>query len=71
VLYVVDVQNQRVCRVVDGVVATLLGSGQQGDADGVADAASFKLPAGLAIELGAKRRLVVGDLGNNKVRVVE
>ncbi|MDB5096493.1 MAG: hypothetical protein JWM80_914 [Cyanobacteria bacterium RYN_339] len=71
VLYVVDAQNHRVCRVVDGAVTTLVGSGSQGDADGVGEAALFKLPAGIAIDVGAKRRLVVGDLGNSRVRLVE
>jgi sugar lactone lactonase YvrE len=69
-LYVADTHNQLI-RKVDfqaGTVTTLAGSGQPGSADGRGAAASFKDPAGLALD--AAGNLYVADAGNSLIRRV-
>jgi hypothetical protein len=69
-LLVADTYNDRI-RAIDssGMVTTLAGSGTPGMDDGVANAASFDTPAGIAVDV---RGLVyVADTGNGLVRTVD
>ena len=56
--------------VATGAVTTLAGSGEEGDADGVGDAAEFYNPSGIAISRDGGM-LFVADFSNNKIRRVE
>jgi len=52
--------------VATGAVTTLVGSGEEGDADGVGDAAQFKNPMGAVISPDGSA-LFVTDYGNHKI----
>jgi sugar lactone lactonase YvrE len=67
---VTDTYNDRI-RVIDarGTVSTLAGSGQPGMDDGVAGAASFDTPAGVAVD--ARGMVYVADTGNALVRTMD
>ena len=67
---VADTYNDRI-RVIDrgGLVSTLAGSGVPGLFDGVADAASFDTPAGIAID--SRGIIYVADTANGLVRTVD
>ncbi|MCE7992289.1 MAG: T9SS type A sorting domain-containing protein [Roseivirga sp.] len=69
ILYVYDQGNRRIRRVTQsGVVTTLSGSGNTGDADGAASAASFSSSAqGLVYYNGF---LYMADLGNHSIRKI-
>ncbi len=69
VLFVTDSQNHRI-RAIDsaGVVTTYSGLGTPGFTDGIATAARFSNPAGLAID--SFGTLYVADSGNNRIRKV-
>ncbi|EOD27814.1 hypothetical protein EMIHUDRAFT_353638 [Emiliania huxleyi CCMP1516] len=56
--------------VATGEMATLAGSGEEGDADGAGDAAEFYNPSGVAISRDGGT-LFVADFSNNKIRRVE
>lgn len=67
-LYVSD-QGRRIRRINPGaVVTTVAGSGVLGSSDGVADAASFGSPAGLALDRAGN--LYVADQSNNLIRKI-
>jgi sugar lactone lactonase YvrE len=68
-IVVADTYNDRI-RVIDagGTVGTLAGSGRPGTDDGVAGAASFDTPAGIAVD--ARGMLYVADTGNGLVRTL-
>ena len=70
-LFVTDQFNHEIRRgeVATGEVTTLAGSGEEGDADGVGDAAEFYCPAGIAISPDGSVLFVV-DHGNDKIRLV-
>lgn len=51
-----------------GVVTTLAGSGNSGDADGVGAAASFNDPSSLAVDVSGN--VYVSDHGNNTIRKI-
>ena len=59
-LFVADNGNHKIRRVevATGAVTTLAGSGEEGGADGVGDAAQFKYPVGLAISADSTTLLV-------------
>ena len=69
-LLVADTYNDRI-RAIDssGMVTTLAGSGRPGLSDGVADAASFDTPAGIAVD--ARGLVYVADTGSGLVRTVD
>jgi sugar lactone lactonase YvrE len=68
-LLVADSGNHRIRAVApDGSVSTFSGLGLQGFTDGVAEAARFSSPAGLAID--GSGILYVADSGNNRIRTV-
>lgn len=67
-MYVADTGNHRVVRLEPGgKLATLLGDGEAGFADGVATAASLNLPSALAF--GPDGRLWLTEAGNHRLRV--
>ena len=68
-LFVADCDNNKIRRVevATGAVTTLAGSGEEGDADGVGDAAHFNGPAGLALSLDGSA-LFVADFFSHKNR---
>jgi sugar lactone lactonase YvrE len=71
-LYISDSGNNRIRMVdVDGVISTVAGSGEPGDAGegGPAVDAQLQAPAGLAVSSSGE--LVIADQGNNLVRVVD
>jgi serine/threonine-protein kinase len=68
-LYVADTENHMIRKISPaGVVTTFAGSGVQGAADGQGAAASFRDPAGVALD--AFGNLYVADYANNKIRKV-
>ena len=52
----------------DGAVTTLVGTGEDGAADGLTGQASFSSPSGFAFASGA---LIIADSGNQLIRVLE
>ncbi|EOD03763.1 hypothetical protein EMIHUDRAFT_44220, partial [Emiliania huxleyi CCMP1516] len=70
--FVADYSNHKIRRVevATGEVTTLAGSGDEGDADGVGDAAQVCGPAGIAISPDGGVLFVV-DQDNHKIRRVE
>ncbi|EOD23182.1 hypothetical protein EMIHUDRAFT_349742, partial [Emiliania huxleyi CCMP1516] len=71
-LFVGDCSNHKIRRVevATGAVTTFAGRGDEGDADGVGDAAQFASPYGVAISPDGGA-LFVADSGNDKIRRVE
>lgn len=68
-VYVSETGNNMI-RVITpaGVVSTLAGQILAGTADGTGTAATFRLPAGIAVD--GSRNIYVADGGNNKIRKV-
>jgi len=68
-VYVTDLGNNLI-RLISpsGVVRTLAGSGMHGSANGVATAASFMAPEGIAVDAGGN--VYVADLGNDDIRKI-
>ena len=71
-VFVADSSGNKIRRVevATGAVTTLAGSGEEGDADGVGDAAEFASPLGVALSSDASA-LFVADHYNHKIRRVE
>ena len=70
-VFVADYSNKiRRVEVATGEVTTLAGSGEDGDADGVGDAAEFNGPSGVALSSDGSA-LFVADYDNNAIRRVE
>ncbi|MBW3544152.1 MAG: IPT/TIG domain-containing protein [Bacteroidetes bacterium] len=68
-LYVGDKHNHRIRKITpDGQVSTLAGSGTEGFADGLGEAAQFNNPAGLTID--GDGNLYLADTDNERVRKV-
>lgn len=68
-LYIADSNHNRiVVSTLDGRLIETIGSGLQGDADGIFSQARFDRPQGLALDGDV---LYVADTGNNQVRAVD
>jgi hypothetical protein len=69
-LYIADEENNRVRRVASGVMTTFAGTGSSGFSGdgGDPDAAKIKGPRGVAVN--ATGRVLIGDSGNHRIRVV-
>jgi len=69
-LYIADTKNNRIRRVVDGVIKTVAGNGDGGfSGDGqLATAASLDKPMGIAF--GPDGNLYIADTNNNRIRRV-
>ncbi len=66
-IYVADFGNHRIRQITpDGTVATFAGSGVQGSADGLEDAAEFDNPLSLAV--AGDREVLVGEFTNSTIR---
>jgi len=70
-VYVADYINNRIRKIdtSDGVTTTLAGSGTSGFADGTGTAASFNVPAGVAVSPDGGT-VYVGDESNHRIRQV-
>ncbi len=69
-IYVADTGNHCVRRVsLAGVVQTIAGNGQYGDADGNGASARFDGPMGIAVD--ASGNLFVSDTNNNDIREID
>lgn len=67
--YISDQEDGKIRKVTpEGVVSTFAGSGSQGFADGQGPAASFNLPAGLAVD--ASGNIFLADMGNGLIREI-
>lgn len=77
--YVSDQGNQRIRRITpDGIISTLVGSGDQGFADGVGEEAMFNNPKGPDASPGGKiildqdgTSLYMADTFNNRIRKID
>jgi len=68
-LFIADSNHNRiVVSTLDGALVEVIGSGLQGDNDGIFSQARFNRPQGLALDAN---QLYVADTGNNQVRVVD
>jgi len=68
-LFIADSNHNRiVVTTLDGALVETIGSGLQGDADGIFSQARFHRPQGLALDGDV---LYVADTGNNQVRAVD
>ena len=67
-VYVADMYNHRLRKVVSGLVSTLAGTGKAGHQDGAASTARFYRPSGLAVGTGGT--IYVADRYNHRVRKV-
>jgi sugar lactone lactonase YvrE len=69
-LYVADTYNNKikVIDLSDRACRTLAGTGEPGQSDGPAAAATFDEPAGLAVASG---KLYVADTNNHRIRVID
>ena len=68
-VFVADSFNNRIRRVVAGVVSTVAGLALPGDANGPVASARFKQPTGLALD-AAKNQIYVADRGNHLIRLI-
>uniref|UniRef100_A0A0D3JAB5 SMP-30/Gluconolactonase/LRE-like region domain-containing protein n=1 Tax=Emiliania huxleyi (strain CCMP1516) TaxID=280463 RepID=A0A0D3JAB5_EMIH1 len=71
-MFVADCENHKIRRVevATGEVTTVAGSGENGDADGVGEAAQFSYPTGIAISPDGSA-LFAADCCNYKIRRVD
>jgi len=68
-VYVADYGNNQIRKITPaGVVTTLAGSGEQGDADGAGKAASFNAPESVTVDSAGN--VYVADYGNNGIRKI-
>ena len=68
-LFIADSGHHRVLVTApDGEIQTVIGSGSEGIADGVLEAAQFRGPQGMAL---SGETLYVADTGNHSIRVVD
>jgi sugar lactone lactonase YvrE len=69
-LFVADTGNHKIRKIeiATGMVTTLAGSGLDGSADGIANAAGFYFPRGIAND---GSHLYVADTWNNKIRKID
>jgi len=69
-VYIADTDNQRIRKVgPDGNITTIAGTGQYGYTDGLASAATFASPGGIAVDPAGA--LYIADTGNNVIRHLE
>ncbi len=68
-LFIADTGHHRVLVTApDGEIQTVIGSGSEGIADGVLEAAQFRGPQGMAL---SGETLYVADTGNHSIRIVD
>ncbi|MBS1520988.1 MAG: hypothetical protein JST50_08335 [Bacteroidetes bacterium] len=68
-LYVADSGNNLIRKITtDGTVTTIAGSGSKGAKDGTGKAASFNIPAGIAVDKAGN--IYVADENNNLIRKI-
>lgn len=70
VVYVADLDNNRIRMIVKGVVSTVAGSTISGYVDGTVSVARFKYPSGVTVDASGDK-IYVADSGNNRIRVIE
>jgi len=68
IAYVADANNNRIRKIVSGVVSTLAGNDEAGFADGTGKAASFHNPEGVAADPSGN--VYVADGPNNRLRKI-
>jgi uncharacterized protein (TIGR03437 family) len=69
-LYIADSENNRICKVSNGVISTVAGNGTPGFSgdNGPATSAQLDVPEGIAVDSAGN--LYIADLGSDSVRVV-
>lgn len=68
-IYVADQKNHRIRKVTaQGVVTTIAGNGNQGNADGQGADAQFNQPIGITVD--GNGNLYIADAGNNSIRKI-
>ncbi len=69
-VYVADSANNEIRKITPaGVVTTIAGSTTAGSTDGSGTSASFKKPAGVAVDSAGN--VYVADFGNNEIRMID
>ena len=67
-LYIADTNNNRIRKVSNGVITTVVGNGTQGFSGDNGPAISAQLYAPLGVALDSGGSLYIGDFGNNRIR---
>jgi|GEM_PF-1206061 len=67
-VYVADAVNNQIRKISAGMVSTLAGSGSAGSTDATGAAASFRLPASVAVD--AAGNVFVADMNNHLIRKI-
>ena len=69
-IYIADVGNNRVRKVINGIITTVAGNGERGSSGDGGPAVQAALAGPAAVALDASGNLFIADTGNNSVRKV-
>jgi sugar lactone lactonase YvrE len=70
-LYIADTGNQRIRRVKDGVITTVVGTGVEGNSGDGGSGISAELDVPLGLALDSRDNLYIADSGNDRIRKLD